>query len=190
MANGRDVTFRSCLSHQAGAFRGNAVQKMRNESTRENHTQRLKVSCLSATVEKCEVGGSHKLAECSKNLWKETTKSLRDMRIHFGYEMPHDTTWKQIICMWGEGGWPFLYNRWLKNFWNKCLHIKPLFETLWKRKSRVSKDFFLCDFRADAWVWACPFCSITHSPPCHEGLVHYSPSFTYAQSGMYSCIWT
>jgi len=80
MANGRDVTFRSCLSHQAGAFRGNAVQKMRNESTRENHTQRLKVSCLSATVEKCEVGGSHKLAECSKNLWKETTKSLRDMR--------------------------------------------------------------------------------------------------------------
>lgn len=24
------------------------------------------------------------------------------MRIHFGYEMPHDTACKQIICMWGK----------------------------------------------------------------------------------------
>lgn len=96
-------------------------------------------------------GWSHKLVECSKNLWKETTKSLRDMRIHFGYEMPHDTACKQIICMWGGNGRFFTTgSRWLQNIWNKCLHIlqmpvchiKPLFETFWKRISRVSKDIF------------------------------------------------
>lgn len=67
--------------------------------------------------------------------------------------------------------------------------MKPLFETFWKKTSECPK-IFLCDFRADAWVWTCPVRSITHSPPCHAGLVHYSQSFTYAQSGMYTCFST
>lgn len=65
--------------------------------------------------------------------------------------------------------------------------------TFWgilKEKTPECPTIFLCDFRADAWVRACPVRSITRSPPCHAGLVHYSPSFTYAQSGMYICFST
>lgn len=100
MANGRDDTFLSCLSHQAGAFRGSTVQKMRRERERVPHPEfeSLLSFCYCGKMR----GWNHKLAECSKNLWKETTKSLRDMRIHFGYELPHDTACKQIICMWGK----------------------------------------------------------------------------------------
>lgn len=86
----------------------------------------------------------------------------------------------------------FLYNRKSVAFETNANILTdsslPHEATFWgvlKEKSPECPKIFLCDFRADARVR-----STTHSPPCHAGLVHYSPSFTYAQSGMYTFIST
>lgn len=121
-------------------------------------------------------GWIHKLAECSKILWKETAKSLRDIRIHFSYEMPHDTECKQIICMWGKkkttvslqlevgGCRTFETNASTNTPHFPVCHVKPLLQTSWKRKllgfhlvlmSECPK-LFLCDFRANAWAHPIP----------------------------------
>ncbi len=135
-ANEGDVTFLSCLSHQAEALTGSTVEKMRGEREPHPAVESLLSFCYCGKMR----GWNHKLAECSKNLWEETAKSQRDIRIHFSYEMPHDTACKQIICMWGN---KTTGSQWLWKFETNASTNTPYFNrsqsAMWSHFLRLSE---------------------------------------------------
>lgn len=129
------------------------MRARQRERVRESHTQRLKVSCLSATVEKCEVGAINwQNAERISgrkplNPWG-IWESILVMKCHMTQHASRSSA-----CGGKNSRFFTTGSRWLQNFWNKCLHIlqmpvchiKPLLETwklLWKRKIQSVQRYF------------------------------------------------
>lgn len=136
---------------------------MRGEKERENHTQQLKVSCLSATVEKCKVGiinwqnAVRISGRKPLNPWG-IWESILVMKCHMTQHASRSSA-----CGGGKKQ-PFLYNR--KSVTAKLLkQMPPQTHATFLRLSKTEKlqSFHLvlsvqscCDFRADAWARPIP----------------------------------